>query len=281
MVLVNPRGDALWKSHVILNGRGRDHHVKDFPGPLSIKSVIRGSATWETDEGRFELGPGTCLIVNDRQPYSITVESKDVVETLCIFLARGFVEDVARAMTRPDEELLSKPSEHDAIEFHERLRADDRVLAPLLRQVHVTRDEGLLFRLARVMVELHVGARAQAAKLPAAKAATREELWRRVQRGRNVIEGSLAGPLDLERVAREAALSPYHFHRTFTQAFGETPHTYLTRRRMERAARLLRSGGMTVTDVCFACGYESPASFSTLFRKHAGVAPAEFRRMRN
>jgi len=265
---------------VILNGRGQDYHVRDFAGPLSIKSVISGTATWETNEGRFEIGPSSCLVLNDRQPYSITVESREVVETLCLFFSRGFVEDAARAMTSGDAELLGEPRKDHAIEFHERLHADDGVLTPLLRKMHRGGDEGLVWQLAESLVMLHADTRKQAGKLPAAKASTREELWRRLQRGRNVIEGALGEPLDLHQVAREAALSPYHFHRGFTRLFGETPHTYLTRRRMERAAGLLRSTDMPVTDVCFACGYQSLGSFSSLFRKHAGVAPAHFRRAR-
>ena len=280
MVLVNPRGGALWQSHVILNGRARDYHVRNFPGPLSIKTVVRGAAAWETDEGRFEIGPGACLILNDRQPYSVTVESKEVVETLCLFFARGFVEDVARATATGDAELLDEPHRDHALEFHRRLAADDRTLTPLLERLHRTQDESLVWRLGEALVRLHADTRSQAANLPSVKASTRQELWGRVQRGRNVIEGSLAEPLDLGRVAREAALSPFHFHRSFTRLFGETPHAYLTRRRMERAAGLLRSTGMSVTEVCLACGYQSPGSFSSLFRTYAGVAPAEFRRLR-
>jgi AraC family transcriptional regulator len=278
MVLVNPRADALWKSHVILNGRGRDYHVRDFAGPLSIKSVVSGTATWETNEGRFEIGPASCLVLNDRQPYSITIEFRKVVETLCLFFSRGFVEDVARATTRGDAELLAEPWKDRAIEFHERRHADDRVLTPLLRRLHRGGDEGLVWQLAETLVKAHADTRRQAGKLPAAKASAREELWRRLQRGRNVLEGALAEPLDLHQVAREATLSPYHFHRGFTRLFGETPHRYLTRRRMERAAGLLRSTDMPILDVCFACGYQSLGSFSSLFRKHVGVPPAHFRR---
>jgi len=95
------------------------------------------------------------------------------------------------------------------------------------------------------------------------------------------MEGSLDQPLDLTRVARSAALSAYHFHRAFKRLFGETPHAYLTRRRMERARQLLRSTEMSVTHVCLACGYESAGSFSSLFRKYCGVSPAEYRRARN
>jgi len=281
VLLVNPRPNAFWASHVLLNGRARDYYVSDFPGPLSIKSVVSGRAVWETSEGRFEIGPGSCVILNDLQPYSITVESRQVVETLCIFFARGFVEDVARATARSDDELLADPLGQQPLEFHERVRTNDGVLTPLLERSRSGASENVVWRLAEALVKTHAETRAQAARLPAIKESTREELWRRVQRGRNVIEGSLTEPLNLHQVAREAALSPYHFHRSFTRLFGETPHGYFTRRRMERAADLLRSTEMPVTDVCGACGFESLGSFSTLFRKHTGSAPAQFRKVRN
>jgi AraC-like DNA-binding protein len=277
MLLVNPHHNAFWDSHVVLNGRARDYHVGDFPGPLSIKSVVSGRAVWETCEGRFEIGPGSCLVVNDGQPYSITVESREVVETLCIFFARGFVEDVARTAAVSDDELLADPLKLQPIEFHQRVCPTDRV-PPLLERTRSSSDETVVWQIAEALVNANAETRAQAAKLPAAKPSTREELWRRLQRGRNVIEGSLSEAIDLHQVAREAALSPYHFHRSFTRLFGETPHAYLVRRRMERAADLLRSTDMPVTEVCCACGYESLGSFSTLFRKYAGVSPVQFRK---
>jgi AraC-like DNA-binding protein len=93
-----------------------------------------------------------------------------------------------------------------------------------------------------------------------------------------VIEGSLDQPLTLEAIAKEAALSPYHLHRSFRRLFRESPHEYWTRRRVERAAALLRSSDMPVTEICFACGFQSLGSFSTLFRQRTGVSPSAFRK---
>jgi AraC-like DNA-binding protein len=82
----------------------------------------------------------------------------------------------------------------------------------------------------------------------------------------------------LEGAAAEAGLSPYYFHRMFVRAFRETPHEFVTRRRLEEARRLLARTETPVTEVCFAVGYESLGSFSTRFRLATGVAPSEFRR---
>jgi transcriptional regulator GlxA family with amidase domain len=80
--------------------------------------------------------------------------------------------------------------------------------------------------------------------------------------------------------AREACLSPFHFHRLFTSFHDTTPHRYLTRLRLQRARTLLRGTTRDVTEVAFACGFESLGSFTTLFTRTFGISPARFRRNR-
>lgn len=81
----------------------------------------------------------------------------------------------------------------------------------------------------------------------------------------------------LEQAAREACLSEFHFHRLFRATFGETPHDFLTRLRMDHARQMLASE-RTVTEVCFEVGYESLGSFSSKFRAHFGRSPVTFQR---
>jgi AraC-like DNA-binding protein len=116
-----------------------------------------------------------------------------------------------------------------------------------------------------------------AARVPATRSATRAELFRRLMTARSMIEGALNEPLSLQLIADGACLSPYHLHRLFTQVFGETPHRYAVRRRLDRAKRLLAHTDMPVTMVCLESGFQSLGSFSALFRKEAGCSPVQFR----
>jgi transcriptional regulator GlxA family with amidase domain len=84
--------------------------------------------------------------------------------------------------------------------------------------------------------------------------------------------------LTLADLSVEAELSAWHFLRSFREAFGETPHAFLTRLRLERAKQLLTLSGRPVTEICFDVGFTSLGSFSTLFRRQVGLSPAEFRR---
>jgi AraC-like DNA-binding protein len=86
-----------------------------------------------------------------------------------------------------------------------------------------------------------------------------------------------AEPLDIKKLAATAWSSEAHFIRTFSATFGETPHRYLQRRRVERAMYLLRRSDQSVTDVCFDVGFTSLGTFSRTFREIVGETPSEYR----
>jgi AraC-like DNA-binding protein len=105
-----------------------------------------------------------------------------------------------------------------------------------------------------------------------------DDLFRRLCRSRDYLAAGSDQPLRLADAAREACLSPFHYHRLFAHTFGETPHEFLTKCRIDRAKRLLARDELPVTEVCFATGYESLGSFSTLFRTMVGYSPSVYRR---
>jgi transcriptional regulator GlxA family with amidase domain len=106
---------------------------------------------------------------------------------------------------------------------------------------------------------------------------TAEELNRRMLRARDAMDGAYAQPLDIPALARIALVSPAHFIRTFRATFGETPHRYLQRRRVERAMFLLRATDRSVTEVCLDVGFTSLGTFSRSFHEIVGQAPSAYR----
>ncbi len=101
---------------------------------------------------------------------------------------------------------------------------------------------------------------------------------RRLLRARDAMDRAFADPLDVPTLARIAMVSEAHFIRTFRATFGETPHRYLQRRRVERAMFLLRSTDRSVTDVCIDVGFSSLGTFSRVFRDVVGEPPSAYRR---
>ena len=97
-----------------------------------------------------------------------------------------------------------------------------------------------------------------------------------LRRARDLVDRHYAEPLDLDDLAAAAGYSRFHFARAFRAAYGETPVRYLTRRRIERAAELLRWVNLSVTEVCHLVGFSSLGSFSSAFTDFVGTSPARF-----
>src|SRR5437764_1886637 len=104
-----------------------------------------------------------------------------------------------------------------------------------------------------------------------------EDRNRRMLRARDTIDRSFATPLDVQALARVAHISPAHFSRQFRATFGETPHRYLQRRRVERAMELLRETDRSVTEICLDVGFGSLGTFSRTFRAIVGESPSAYR----
>ena len=96
-------------------------------------------------------------------------------------------------------------------------------------------------------------------------------------RARDAIDRDYARPLDIAALAKVAYLSEAHFIRTFRATFGETPHRYLQRRRVERAMFLLRETDRSVSDICLGVGFTSLGTFSRTFRAIVGESPTTYR----
>jgi len=104
-----------------------------------------------------------------------------------------------------------------------------------------------------------------------------EDLNRRLLRARDAMDRTYAEPLDVRALAAIAHVSPAHFSRCFRSVFGETPHRYLQRRRIERSMFLLRETGQTVTDICSHVGFSSLGTFCRTFRGIVGETPGSYR----
>ena len=276
-VLNNPPAELLGTQNAILRGRGRQHFVRDFPGPLSVKCVVRGWGRWQTEDGDFHVDEQSLLVLNHQQPYDLTIDNREPVSTCCLFFARGFVESILRTG-------IDDPATPGTINFTPRLESGVPGLRRRILQIHRASDapdtwlEEQFLLAARELIDLDRHVRRQITGVPAARPGTRLELYRRLCRAREFMHAYRDQPIELAEVASAACLSLYHFHRLFRETFHETPHQYLTRLRLERAAHLLATSDLPVTEICLGCGFSSLGSFSALFRRRCGNSPREFRK---
>jgi AraC family transcriptional regulator len=151
-------------------------------------------------------------------------------------------------------------------------------LVPRCRQALAPSGWGEDFLLVALdLVRFYPHIRAQAARIPAIRESTRQELFRRLLIDREYMHFQSAGPVSLAAASRAACLSPFHFHRGFTQAFERTPYAYLTGIRLARARAMLECGSLVI-DVCLDAGFATPSAFTRLFQSQFGEKPSEVRR---
>lgn len=287
-VLVNPAAEDLGRINAVLTGTSRSYHVSNYKGSLSLKTVLRGSGTWEADQRRFVVRENCWLVLNDGQRYSLEIDSRQPTTTFCVFFQRGFVEDIWRSKITRSERLLDEPDfdiTRQRALFVERL-GDDEELRDELRLFRNVLEGGYLdsneaqdafVRLASRLVSHECGVERRTAELSATRASTQKEICKRVMRGRDLLLSAFDQHLTLKELAHAACMSPYHFHRSFRQLFGATPHALLTKYRLRHAAIRLRASNESVTAISAESGFESLPSFSALFRRHFGETPSHFR----
>jgi AraC-like DNA-binding protein len=100
---------------------------------------------------------------------------------------------------------------------------------------------------------------------------------RHLLRAKDLVDARFFDRLNVDDLASAAGLSRAHFTREFRRTFGESPHTYLLTRRLERAAALLRDTDRSVADICHLVGLESVGSFTTSFTRTYGASPTTYR----
>ncbi|HEV8512777.1 MAG TPA: AraC family transcriptional regulator [Cyclobacteriaceae bacterium] len=100
-------------------------------------------------------------------------------------------------------------------------------------------------------------------------------LYKRIVQAKLFIDNHYAEDIDLNNIAHEAYFSKFHFVRLFKSIYGKTPHLYLTSVRINKAKELLKKN-MAVLDVCLSVGFDSPTSFTAVFKRNTGSTPSAF-----
>jgi AraC family transcriptional regulator len=273
----------------VLNTQSSGYFGKSYLAHLSIKAASAGKGLYETDTGRFEANTTGYLVLNADQNNSLTVTSPVPAAGTIVFLSRHLLGDVYRSLTSKTNQLLDSPEAHRkySIDFVERLYPHDTIVSPVMKRLRKSVIESFnssgwfedqLHHLAQqLLLAQRRICHAEMTLLPAARPATRYELYRRVYRARDYIIASMDQPLTVVEMARVACLSPSHFMRIFKQLFKVTPYQFLTEQRLLRAMELLADTDLSVTEITFMVGFESLGSFSWLFRRRLGISPLAFR----
>jgi AraC family transcriptional regulator len=223
----------------------------------SLSYVRRGSFGCRTLGAEHELVAGAVMVGRPGQEYIATHEHHECGDQcLSIMVSPEFAQHFF-----PEESVSSVPP------LAEVMVAGELVQAAAQGRSDVAVDEAaLLFahRIAKITSKKEISAQANEADR------------RRAVEAAHWLEENAAEPVGLEDAAQQVGLSLFHFLRVFRNVLGVTPHQYLVRVRLRRAAKLLAEGGMPVTKVALEVGFGDLSNFVRTFGRAAGVSPARF-----
>jgi len=228
---------------------------------FSVSYVRKGSFGYRARGESFELVAGSLLIGHPGDEYVCTHDHVHGDECLSIFLAPELVETIGGRSEIWRSGGVPPLSELMVLGELAQSAAEGASDVGL-------NEVGLLF--AARFVDLVSGGRRGRPEAVARdrRRAVEAALW---------IDACSHEPIDLESAAAEAGLSPFHFLRLFSGVLGVTPHQYLIRSRLRRAARLLADDDRLITDIAFEVGFGDLSNFVRTFHRAAGVSPRSFR----
>jgi AraC-like DNA-binding protein len=234
--------------------------LPEVHGGYSVSYVRKGSFGYRSGPASYELVAGSVLVGHPGDEYVCTHEHSSGDECLSIRFAPELAESLGAPTALWRTGALPPLAELVVLGELAQAAADGRSDVGL--------DEAGL-ALATRFVEVATG------RSPSALDATARDRRRAVETAL-WIDAHSHVPIDLEAAAAEAGLSPFHFLRVFSKVLGVTPHQYLVRARLRRAARLLAEDDRAVTDVALEVGFADLSNFVRTFRRAAGVSPGRF-----
>jgi AraC-like DNA-binding protein len=269
-------------SGIVLHEQAR-RFVGGGVGWLSIKTFRGGSAQYRLEGRTCTVNDRGFLLLNHGQDYAIEIDSPTPVESLCVFFAPGSIEAALHTFRTSDTHLLDALPVPSPVTFFDRIYTNDLLITALIRglivpELHPEARETCLRQIMEALLQLQFNVYRDVERLPAARFATRAEMYRRAHYARDYAHSMFHRVVTLDEMAQAACLSPNHLLRVFRQVFGQTPHEYLTALRLQEAQNRLRMTDEPVTTICHAVGFTSLGSFGSLFQRTFGLSPRAYRR---
>jgi AraC family transcriptional regulator len=260
-----------WRvSDIVCSAGPDDRPFEEQHDAACIAVVTQGTFQYRSSHGAATLAPGAVLLGNEGACFECGHEHAAGDRCLAFHFAPAHLKNIAAIVPGARRTAFDVPRLPPL-----------RTLMRLLAAAEAARDDGdtaeleeLAFRLpGAVMTTL-----AQSNGSPRRPSARDE---RRITQALRHIEATASDPdgekLALSTLAREAAMSPYHFLRVFQQVAGMTPHQYVLHTRLHRVAVRLRTSEESISTIALNAGFNDLSTFNRRFRRHMGVTPSVYR----
>jgi AraC-like DNA-binding protein len=261
----------------------------EFITPLSVSFILNGNAIFKTASGEYNLNRNY-LIINAGQTCSWKIDLPNKAESISVYLSNSFAEEVLENLVIPEDKLFHPfISKHkQPVHFLEKLYPLDNYVMPVVMKMRIASNvsyedyewwEEQFYELLTKILIVHRNIYKDVEKLPPVKLSTKTELYKKIWKAKEFIDRDYKEHLTLDKISETACISRFHFLRIFKQVFNETPHQYISNKRIESAMDLLSNTNRSVTEICNEVGFDSLSSFSWLFKQKLGFSPETFRTM--
>jgi AraC-like DNA-binding protein len=241
-----------------------DHPFEERHEAVCVAAVIRGTFHYRTTQGRAVLAPGALLLGNPGDHFECGHEHGVGDRCLSFDFGSDYFEEVVASVPGARRFFFTMP----------RLSPSETLL-PVIAAAEAADDEFGFEEAA-----LRVAGAAATAENGTSEAVLSLRQERRVAEIVRWIEAKPDEPVTLSQLARDAAMSPFHFLRTFHAVSGATPYQFVLAQRLRRAAVRLRRTADPISAIAYEAGFNDLSTFNRRFRRIMGMTPGAWRSRR-
>jgi AraC family transcriptional regulator len=272
---------------VVLNTKSFGTERNGIISPFSVFMNLKGTSQIRVDNKIVRLDENSFCLVNPGQSYDLIIpEQPESTEVFNLHFGNEFFNQAIRVLSHSTNALLDNPNlKVESTELPIRsFWKEDTILEKIdflrfkyAQGIETPTEDDILFDIFQLAyVESRKGFNA-IESIKSLKATTRKEIISRLLVALDFMHSNFTKDVSIDDIANVAMLSKFHFLRTFKEAFGQTPHQYLTKIRLQKSKELLKQTSWSVAEIATYLGYQQPNSFTRLFSKTFEVSPLAFR----
>lgn len=258
---------------------------------FAIKYVKEGTERYCINDEEYKVESGQYLVLNGQKNGSVLVDTNRNTKGICLNISQAFVEEVISFRRNPESNyadpalsafLYSNEFLHNCYDTNNRLGQLLQSIATRVESEELIKsdiNDEFFLQLAEAIVDDQQIVYKQLQDIPVVKNSAKQDLYRRIQKGKEYIDQYFTTDINTESIAREAAMSQFHFLRLFKTVYKLSPYQYILNKRLD-FAKMLLNDRETVSNSALESGFSDVYSFSKAFKRKFGISPSQVSRLK-